>query len=112
MLTVETIVPLAEVTFRDHLYSFLRRRRHAPPHVHRCPVCYGHEACGMDCAIEPDLELDDGAPCASFEVCSACEREIAARIKRSAEILGRWADDGGPAPEPDLLAYLIERGDG
>ncbi len=65
----------------------------------------------MDCAIEPDLELDNGTPCASFEVCSACVKAIAVRIRRNAQILGRWADDGGAVPEHDPLAAYIERGD-
>ncbi|MGE5203016.1 MAG: hypothetical protein ACM3O6_13225 [Acidobacteriota bacterium] len=80
MISVTLAAPASEVTFRDEVYGFLRRRRHAPPHVHRCPVCYGVEVCGLDCAIEPDMELDNGTPCASFEVCSACERWIAARV--------------------------------
>ena len=74
MITIETIIPREDVTFRDEIYGFLRRRKHAPPHVHRCPRCYGHEACGMDCAIEPDLQLDNGTPCGDYEVCSACAR--------------------------------------
>ena len=111
MLTIELVPPHGKVTFRDEVYGFLRRGRRAPPHVHRCPRCYGVEACGMDCVIEPDLALDNGTPCASFEVCSACVRREPVRIAGNASILGRWADDGGAVPDPDPLAFMVAPSD-
>jgi len=51
------------------------------PHVHACPECYEYMPCEMpDCALEPDLELDDGTPCGSHCVCDTCESR---RIKPS-----------------------------
>jgi hypothetical protein len=47
----------------------------SPPHVHRCPECYDHEVCALDCVIEPDLTLDNGIPCGAFLVCSKCQRD-------------------------------------
>lgn len=91
----------------DDIRAFLASRR-APPHVHRCPRCYGREACGLPCETEEDLRCDDGMPCSSFEVCSRCRKQERARIAGNAAILGAWADDGGLVPDPDPLADLTE----
>jgi hypothetical protein len=57
---IESVAPLAP--------------RRAPPHVHRCPECYEAWPCGADCAIEPDLALDNGLPCGAYCVCPSCEK--------------------------------------
>lgn len=44
------------------------------PHVHACPECYEHVPCTMACALEPDLELDDGTPAGSHMVCGGCAK--------------------------------------
>lgn len=47
--------------------------RRTPRHVHPCPICHGMSYCLMDCAIEPDLEREDGTPSGSYICCSkAC----------------------------------------
>jgi hypothetical protein len=43
------------------------------PHVHACPECYEYVPCEMpDCALEPDLELDDDTPSGAHHVCDNC----------------------------------------
>jgi hypothetical protein len=42
-------------------------------HVHSCPECYEYVPCTMACALEPDLELDDGTPCGAHCICDRCE---------------------------------------
>lgn len=111
MLTIMTPVPANGASFTDLLTDFLSRRKPSPPHVHRCPRCYGVEACGLNCTVEPDLALDNGTPCGYFEVCPACARRERERIAGNAAILCRWADDGGQVPGQDPLADLIEPGD-
>lgn len=46
------------------------------PHVHACPECYEYVPCEMECALEPDLELDDGTPCGAHCVCDACRNRM------------------------------------
>lgn len=57
-------------SFRDELNMFLTRRRHAPPHVHRCTECYEDEACGLDCTT--DLEEGEAVPRGGYDVCGLC----------------------------------------
>ena len=44
--------------------------RKTPRHIHRCPECYEHITCLLDCTIEPDLEREDGMPSGSYVCCS------------------------------------------
>lgn len=55
-------------------------------HVHTCPECHEHVPCEMLCAVEPDLDLDDGTERGSFCVCDACMARF------DAEAVA-WADE-------------------
>ncbi len=46
-------------------------------HKHHCPNCYETPWCSYpNCALEPDLELDDGTPCGAHICCSPqCQKE-------------------------------------
>lgn len=44
-------------------------------HVHTCPECHRSIHCPALCAVEPDLELDDGTARGSYVVCDSCEAE-------------------------------------
>lgn len=52
------------------------------PHVHPCPECYEYVPCSMDCALEPDLELDDGTPSGSHCICDRCNTLLEAHQGR------------------------------
>ena len=41
-------------------------------HVHTCPLCYEHVPCAQECAVEPDLTLDDGTLRGHYVACAKC----------------------------------------
>ncbi len=65
--------PMTLASLREDVRLWRREHpEHAPAHYHACPCCYEHEACTLDCAIEPDLGEHKGCPFGDHAVCTTC----------------------------------------
>ena len=60
----------------------------------------------MDCAIENDLELDDGTPCGYYEKCTACTKAtIAEGEEDSDDVLCVGLVDDVERDQCDVVAH-------
>lgn len=78
-------------------------------HVHTCPECYEHVPCGMTCAVEPDMTLDDGTLRGAHDVCDRCRDHARCGQVYPVWVALGWVQWQGSAQRERLMSIEYHR---